>query len=592
MTFRTRLLLIFTLAVVVAVGLVGSVVWLTTRRAFERVENQRVATLVEQFRREFARRRVEIARRVERIAAAETALDLAIASGGPEPDYSLYVNEAPALAAAHGLDFLELAAADGSIISSAQWPARFGYKAAWLSAGEEHGAFLQREELPEEIALALIAVRVVRAGDRKLYVAGGEKLDPGFLKTLALPGGMRVLLYRNLAPRFSARLLTDDAGPLADAARLEPLIEQVRTKHREATGTVRWTPDAAGAEVFHAFPLLGREKNLLGVLLVGSSRRELAELQRLLLWTALLTGAGGILLAVALAGWATARVTRPVEDLARGAREVAAGNWHVHVPVHSRDEVGRLGYAFNRMTRQLTQQRDRLVQTERVAAWRELARRLAHELKNPLFPIQITIENVQRARALPADQFDEVFRESTETLLAELANLKRIIARFSDFAKMPRPEIQPVNLNEVVSGALKLFQAQFVTAGVEARVELAPELPLAHADPEQMGRALQNLVLNAVDAMPQGGVLTVRTLAAEGSVRIEVSDTGEGLTPEECDRLFTPYYTTKTHGTGLGLAIVQSVISDHGGRISVESSPGKGATFRIDLNPASPAEPA
>jgi signal transduction histidine kinase len=103
------------------------------------------------------------------------------------------------------------------------------------------------------------------------------------------------------------------------------------------------------------------------------------------------------------------------------------------------------------------------------------------------------------------------------------------------------------------------------------------------ADPEQMTRALRNLVLNAIDAMPEGGAVTVRTAALPGGVRLEVSDTGQGLKPEERDRLFTPYYTTKTHGTGLGLAIVQSVVSDHGGRISVESEPGKGTTFRIDL---------
>jgi signal transduction histidine kinase len=103
------------------------------------------------------------------------------------------------------------------------------------------------------------------------------------------------------------------------------------------------------------------------------------------------------------------------------------------------------------------------------------------------------------------------------------------------------------------------------------------------ADPEQMTRVLRNLVLNAVDAMPEGGTLTVRTINLGTGVRLEVSDTGLGLTPEECERLFTPYYTTKTHGTGLGLAMVQSVVSDHKGRIAVESEKGKGTTFRIDL---------
>jgi len=249
----------------------------------------------------------------------------------------------------------------------------------------------------------------------------------------------------------------------------------------------------------------------------------------------------------------------------------------------SADEIGQLARAFNRMTHELVAQRERLVQAERVAAWRELARRLAHELKNPLFPLQITVENMQRARERHPEQFDEVFREGAATLLAELANLKQIVARFSDFARMPAPEMQPVSFNELVSDTLKLFEPQLAQARVRANAELDPRLCPVQADPEQMTRVLRNLILNAIDAMPEGGTLTVRTMALEGGVRLEVSDTGQGLTPGECSRLFTPYYTTKTHGTGLGLAIVQSVVSDHHGRVSVESAPGKGTTFRIEL---------
>jgi signal transduction histidine kinase len=114
-------------------------------------------------------------------------------------------------------------------------------------------------------------------------------------------------------------------------------------------------------------------------------------------------------------------------------------------------------------------------------------------------------------------------------------------------------------------------------------LNLDPNLPAIQADPEQIKRALQNLVLNAMDAMSNGGTLRLATRQYNNTVILEVSDTGQGLTKEECDRLFTPYYTTKHHGTGLGLAIVQSVVSDHGGTISVESQPGRGATFRIEL---------
>jgi two-component system, NtrC family, nitrogen regulation sensor histidine kinase NtrY len=143
--------------------------------------------------------------------------------------------------------------------------------------------------------------------------------------------------------------------------------------------------------------------------------------------------------------------------------------------------------------------------------------------------------------------------------------------------------MQRIQLNDLAADTVKLFGPQLERAHITARTELDPHLPVIPGDQEQLRRVLRNLTLNAIDAMPQGGTLTLRTAAHETGARLEVSDTGQGLTPEECARLFTPYYTTKTHGTGLGLAIVQSVISDHKGRISVESEPGKGSTFRIDL---------
>jgi signal transduction histidine kinase len=577
-TLRTRLLLIFTVAVVASVALVEGLVSRTTRDAFERVENQRVEALVAQFQQEFARRGAEVVRAVNGIAESEAAVNIAAAS-----DQAPYYNEATALAAARGLDLLELVAGDGTIVSSAEWPARFGYKEDWLAGSggwKEQGAFLRREELAEGVTLAMAAVAETHAGDRKLYVAGGERLDREFLKSLVLPAGMRVLLYRNLNPQFTAGDLIGPEGEPAQAAKFAALVDRVRGEPHETTRTLG---SGLAAEVFHAIPLNGRAGNLLGILLVGSSRRELVDLETFLRNTSLVLAGAGVLVGMALAWWATARVTRPVQALAASARKVAAGNWAATVDVSAKDEIGQLAGAFNRMTQELVAQRERLVQAERVAAWRELARRLAHELKNPLFPLQITVENLQRAREQYPDQFDEVFRESTATLLTELASLKEIVGRFSDFAKMPAPHMQTVDCNELVRETLALFQAQLGQAGVKASADLEANLPGISADPEQLTRVLRNLILNAVDAMPQGGALVVRTRAQDGGIRLDVSDTGQGLTPEECARLFTPYYTTKTHGTGLGLAIVQSVISDHHGRISVESQPGRGTTFHIDL---------
>jgi signal transduction histidine kinase len=577
-TFRTRLLLTVTLVIVVSLGLVEWLVWRTTRDAFERVESQRVNALVAQFRREFTRRGAEIAREVHAIAASEAALNIALA-----PDSAPYYKEASTLASANGLHLLELVAADGAIISSAEWPARFGYKEDWLAGTtgwKERGAFLRSEELADTVTLALAAVAEAGAGDRKLYVVGGQGLDSEFLATLTLPEGMRVLLYRNLAAAFSPAELIGPGGPAADSTRFAPIIEEIRKTPRELARVVG---SGRTAENVQAVPLIGRTNDLLGVLLIASSRQELVDLETFLQYVGLLLGTGGVLVGLVLAWWFTARVTRPVWALAQGAEKVAAGNWNVTVPVSSGDEIGRMALAFNHMTHELVAQRERLLQSERVAAWRELARRLAHELKNPLFPLQITVENMQRAHTGAPEQFPEVFREGTGTLLTELAQLKQIIGRFSDFAKMPAPQVESINLNEVVNAALKFFEAQFADSHVTATAELDSRLPPVSADPEQIARALRNLILNAIDAMPGGGRLTIRTATVSGSVRLEVADTGQGLTAEECSRLFTPYYTTKTHGTGLGLAIVQSVVSDHHGRISVESEPGKGTVFRIEL---------
>ena len=587
MSFRRRLLGGFALTVILCVLMVAGSISYAARRSFARANEERTAALVAQFRREFDRRGGEVVRRVESIAASQSTTQMALALGHGAPDYAAYLAEGRTVAEEQQLDFLEFVDAQGVIISSAQWPAKFGYKDPSVPVPPlPRQAFLQREELPDGAALGLCAAREVSLGDRSLFVIGGRRLDKDFLASLELPAGMRVMFYQNLSGTFSPQLLIDAHGPLPHTDAIAPVVQRLQQQPEEFTTLVHWSSNAAEDETIDAIPLQGLDHSLLGILLVGTSQRPYVELRQHIRSAALLSGGAGILLAILVSGWAAARVTRPVEQLAVAAREVASGNWRTEVSVTTSDELGELADSFNHMTSELREQRERLIQSERVAAWRDLARRLAHELKNPLFPLQLTVENLLRAKQQSPAQFEEIFKESSSTLLAEIANLRTIISRFSEFSRMPQPQLQQIQLNDLVRNVSQLFQAQLHRGGqspIECKLELAEAMQPIAADPELLHRALSNLVLNAMDAMPQGGTLTLRTRQDNDRACLEVSDNGAGLTPEECARLFTPYYTTKAHGTGLGLAIVQSIVSDHGGRIRVHSEPGHGTTFVIEL---------
>jgi signal transduction histidine kinase len=613
-SLRQKLLLLFSLTVAAAVASVAWTVLVRIRHVFEQRDQQETALFVSQFQREFQHRSAEVAAAVDRMAAGEhvRAIAFQFAQAG---DAAPYVNEAQTLAQESQLDFLEIVAPDGTIVSSAQWPARFGYPepAAAVTAPTP---FLKREDLPDgSSALGLFAVRAVRrsesATEPPVRLVGGERMDQSFLADLPVLPGMQVTLYSDggsdggadagtsASSAFDPRHLVGANGEVPDAARYQRLIDTARNTGQQATAIVYLTSRREDSVNATAIPLKNEAGKVLAVLMVANSRAGMVETQQHIRAIAYGVAAAGILLAIAFSLWIAARVSRPIEELARAAEAVAGGNWDVRVPDRGRDEVGVLARSFNHMTGQLASQRERLVQSERVAAWRELARRLAHELKNPLFPLQLTVENLVRARALSPEEFDEVFSESTTTLGMEIANLKTIIGRFSDFSKMPRPETERIDARDCVWRAAQLHFPGLVRAaqagtsqvrgeqGIECKVEVAQEPLPIDADPELIHRALCNLVLNAMDAMPDGGTLTLSAKARGDQVEIHVADTGQGLTAEECERLFTPYYTTKQHGTGLGLAIVQSVVADHAGTIAVESNAGSenhnGAAFVITL---------
>ena len=580
MTLRQKLLLMFSLTVVGVVAAVAWTVSLRVRRVFEDIDRDQTTALVAQFQRAFDQRAAETAATVERVAASDELhrTSLEISSGR---DASQYLTIAGNLAQNYHLDYLELVSHDGSIISSAQWPARFGYTERSISAAGKP-AYLNDENLPDGTSqIGLFAARLVPGSSPALYVVGGRQLNADFLADFPQTPATKGYLYRNLSPDFDAVNFT---GALQnETIPFRALVTQALSAGNNAAGIVYLTPRREDSVNATAIPLKGRDGAVLAVLVVANSRRGMVEVQRHIRDIAFGVAGIGILFAVGASLWIAARISRPIEELARAASQVAAGDWNTRVDIRARDEIGVLGRSFNNMTNQLTDQRDRLVQSERVAAWRELARRLAHELKNPLFPLQITVENMVRAHSLPRVQFDEVFTESTDTLQAEIANLRGIIGRFSDFSKMPEPQLERMDLREAIQRVIALHAPVLEQKHISIGTSISPEPLRIMGDPELLHRALSNLVLNAMDAMPEGGKLTISASKSADYARVSVADTGPGLTDEERSRLFTPYFTTRQHGTGLGLAIVQSVVSDHRGSINVERSDEGGARFVILL---------
>jgi signal transduction histidine kinase len=581
---RQKMLAMIAVTVMVTVAAVGWTVSLRVRRVFEKIDRERTADLVSQFRREYQHRADSVALSLARMAASEPVTRIAFDLGhGGDP--APYLNRAAALAQEYQLDFLEIVSSDGSIVSSAQWPARFGYKETAVTASNRK-PFLKEESLPDGSSqIGLFAVSALRGGEKPVYLVGGTRLDHEFLAGLPALVGTEIFLYRNFNLGFDPHSLIGVNGNVENAAPYQPLIDQSRASGQDSEAVVYPTGKPEDSVDMTAIPLKIDDGKVMAVLIVANSRRGMVEVQQHIKAIAYGVAGVGILFAIAASLWITARVSRPIEQLARAAGQVADGRWETRVSIGSHDEVGLLADSFNRMTSQLVEQRDRLVQAERVAAWRELARRLAHELKNPLFPLQLTVENMVRAKRLPPEQYDEVFEESTATLMAEIANLKTIIARFSDFSKMPKPQESNLDVRDVIRGVLALFAPTLDQReqSIALKTEIAPDPLMVSADAELLHRALSNLILNAIDAMPDGGILTAIAARKGDVVQIRISDTGTGLTPEECQRLFTPYYTTKQHGTGLGLAIAQSVVADHHGTITVESVQGSGATFVIEL---------
>jgi signal transduction histidine kinase len=286
------------------------------------------------------------------------------------------------------------------------------------------------------------------------------------------------------------------------------------------------------------------------------------------------------------------RFTRPLSDLSRGANRVAAGDFSFHVPgAARRDEVGRLAATFNEMVERLEHMRElesQVKEAEKSAVIGRLASAIAHEIRNPLNYINLTLDHLRTSLAPNDPRKRALVEQLTLQLKAEVA---RINTRITEFLKYSRPahlNLQPLDLRETLRDALRIVEAQAAESGVETRFEENGAVPQVVGDRESLRSLFTNLIINGMQAMEGaegagGGSLRVGLTSEDGRARVTVSDTGRGIDPAHIDKIFEPYYSTKETGTGLGLAIARKAVEDHDGTITVESTPGRGTTFTVEL---------
>ena len=305
---------------------------------------------------------------------------------------------------------------------------------------------------------------------------------------------------------------------------------------------------------------------------------------------------GAVLVAATLMGLFIARRTaRRVALLAGATRQVAGGDLDAHVQTRAKDELGDLARAFNEMVQKLKASRERIAYLEKIGAWQQVARRLAHEIKNPLTPIQLAVQQLERKYPGGDEAFTRLLNDACEIISEEVGGLRRLVVAFSAFAKLPEVQPEPLDVNSLVDDFLR-SRSEMQERASMIWTPLDPPVTVL-GDRMLIKHVLLNLVENAIQAAEEEGDLGALQVAVSGVLprgtnllRLTIQDNGPGMPAETMERAFEPYYTTKDHGTGLGLAIVKKIVLEHHGAISVRSEPGQGTCFTLDLPLANTSE--
>ncbi|MFC1474704.1 PAS domain-containing sensor histidine kinase [bacterium] len=577
-----RAKIMFAFIVVFLIPVIAMLFLLSRRMpdSFDELARVRVSGALEGMRGDFDSLRTDVEKRVESIAEdPKVRKDIFVLSSSLTDKFN-FRERIATIRDTSGLDTLKVVTDKKLLIANSQDTTQFNrsveddsYLDGVLRSGQST-VVLRIEEVENDKKVTVVVYQPVwYLGSPVAVVIGGKHIGEEYVKKLQDLTTGTVALFVDYRPVVCSR----GGAPSACLPVSRSFLEKLESEPGTITQVGRGEADYLAGGVPIRDPQTG---NPIGFFVIGISRESVKQMMgrttRDMFYLALM----GLVISIVLAFVISVSITRPISHLVRFARRIGRGEFSgASIPVQSRDEIGLLADTMNRMVKDLDEYSSRLAYSERMAAWSEIARRMAHEIKNPLSPIQLSMENLKASFQDDKVSFNRVFPESVDTVLEEVEKLRKLANEFSEFARLPKPVFEKVELCEMIRNLLSFH------GSANDDIEFLPDLDVGpvtvNADRDQLNRVFTNLIKNAVEAMPDGGRLEVSVHAREGEIFVVFQDSGQGIPQEIIDKIFTPYYTSKSGGSGLGLSIVKRIIRDHDASIDVVSAPGGGSMFTI-----------
>jgi signal transduction histidine kinase len=578
-TFRSRLLIAFAFATIVPLALLAFGVrrQLTTRLVEQ--HQRRVDGIARVAAQDMARESASIASRLSTLARTLPTDDrfrqAAVRGDANERAYLLDWAEQAMRTA--GLSMLQLQDSSGRILSSGHFRNEFDRLEPELprALGSAKDAVLVRVRAPDGPFLALVRADSVRVADRWFDLVGGIKVDSAFLQRFLREEGVAVAVIPSGAAEARSRgiAIVPKEGPLPGGWRF--------LDSAAFGGFAR--NDNLVAEI--SIPYLS-DSLTSARLVITSTIPELALLQRDINQWFIAAMILVVAAALGLAAWLSSRLSEPLATLTQAASTIDLEGPELAVAAGRDDEIGTLARRLGSMSTRLRASATRLRQAERRATVGDMARQVNHDIKNGLIPIRNVLRHLVQVQEQQPSDLATVFGERRSTLESSVSYLDTLARNYARLT--PSVESRAVDVNGI---ATEIAASTAVSSTTKVKTRLAEGLPRALGDPIIVRRILDNLVRNAIESLePRGGEVTIATLrGGNGGVRIVVADTGRGMNEQELAHAFDDFYTTKAEGTGLGLSVVRRLTADMNGSVRVESEPGRGTTFTIELPSCTPS---